>query len=142
MYKNLLYILLGVILSFSVCFVRVELADTGEKVNLLAPTADYNSKEEKEECEGLFGDPTDEESFAYMMQMAFNIMKYAGPILCILFSGLDFLKAVVSDKKDELGRVIKRCLTRVFLALVLFFIPILINFLFPLIGWYGTCGIQ
>lgn len=142
MYKNLLYILLGIILSFSVCFVKVELVNTGEKVNLFAPVSDYNSKEEKDECEGLFGDPDDEESFAYMMQIGFNVMKYAGPILCILFSGLDFLKAVVSDKKDELGRVIKRSLTRVLLALVLFFIPILINFLFPIIGWYGTCGIQ
>lgn len=137
MYKNLLYILIGVVLSFSVCFVRVELIDTGEKVNLLAP-----SKEEKQECESLFGDPEDEDSFAYMLQTAFNIIKYAGPLLCIVFSGLDFVKAVVSDKKDELGRVIKRCLTRVVLALVLFFIPTLINFIFPLIGWYGTCGIQ
>lgn len=137
MYKNLLYILLGVILSFSVCFVRVEFINTGEKVNLFAP-----SKQEQKECESLFGDPEDEDSFAYMMQIAFNVIKYAGPILCIIFSGLDFLKAVVSDKKDELGRVIKRCLTRVVLALVLFFIPILINFIFPLIGWYGTCGIK
>ena len=77
-----------------------------------------------------------------MLQVAFNFIKYAGPILCIVFSGLDFLKAVVSDKKDELGKVIKRSLTRVVLALVLFFIPILINFLFPLIGWYGTCAIK
>ena len=140
MYKNLLYILIGVVLSFSLSFVRVELLDTGSKVTLFAP--EYNSAAEKEECEGLFGDPTDEESFAYMMQFAFNVIKYVGPILCIIFSCLDFLKAVVSDKKDELGRVIKRCLKRVVLALVLFFIPILINFIFPLIGWYGTCGIQ
>lgn len=140
MYKKILLMIGIILLSFSISFVRVELIDTSEKSILLATK--YNDADEKKQCTGLFGDPEDEDSFAYLLQYAFTIMKFAGPILCIAFSIVDFVKAVVSDKKDELARVVKRSLTRVVLALVLFFIPIIVDFLFPLLGFYGTCGIK
>ena len=140
MYKKILLMIGIILLSFSISFVRVELIDTSEKSILLATK--YNDADEKKQCTGLFGDHEDEDSFAYLLQYAFTIMKFAGPILCIAFSIVDFVKAVVSDKKDELSRVVKRSLTRVVLALVLFFIPIIVDFLFPLLGFYGTCGIK
>ena len=140
MYKKILLMIGIILLSFSISFVRVEFVDSGDKATLLATK--YNSDDEKKQCTGLFGDPEDEDSFAYLLQYAFTIMKFAGPILCIAFSIVDFVKAIVSDKKDELSRVVRRCLTRVVLALVLFFIPVLVDFLFPLLGFYGTCGIK
>ena len=97
---------------------------------------------EKEECEGLFGDPTDEESFAYMMQFAFNVIKYAGPLLCLILSVSDFVKAAASQDKDAIVKAAKTTGKRVVYALVLFFIPTLINFAFELLGWVGTCGIS
>jgi hypothetical protein len=126
-------------MSFAFNFVKVELLDTGEKSLLLA---EYRLADEDEECEALFGDPEDSDSFAFLLQRVFNIMKYAGPLLCIIFSCIDFVKVVVSDDKDAMSKTIKKCLTRVVLALVLFFIPTVINFLFPLLGFYGTCGIN
>ena len=120
-------------------FARVELMDTGEKSFLLA---DYNNSDEEKECQALFGDPDDEDSFAHLLQLAFKVLQFAGPLLCIIFSCIDFVKVVVSDDKDALPKTIKKCLTRVVLALVLFFIPTVINFVFPLLGFYGTCGIN
>ena len=118
---------------------KVELLNTGEKSVLLA---EHRLDSDDGECEALFGDPEDEDSFAHLLQIAFTIMKFGGPLLCIIFSCMDFVKVVVSDDKDAMPKTIKRCLTRVVLALVLFFIPTVVNFVFPLLGWYGTCGIN
>lgn len=139
MFKKALFLIVILLLSFSVSFVRVELTDSGEKMQLLA---DYNDSKEKEKCEGLFGNPDDEDSFAHLLQIAFTIIKYAGPLLCIVFSSIDLVKTVVADDKDAMSKTVKKCLKRVVLALILFFIPTIVNFLFPLLGFYGTCGIN
>ena len=76
------------------------------------------------------------------LQELFNIMKYAGPILCLVLSTMDFIKAAASQDKEALKKATQTSLKRLGLALILFFIPTLINFLFPLLGWNGTCGIS
>lgn len=75
------------------------------------------------------------------LQQVFNVIKYAGPLLCLVMSVADFVKAAASQDKDALVKAGKTTGMRVVYALILFFIPTLINFLFPLLGWVGTCGI-
>ena len=75
------------------------------------------------------------------LQQVFNVIKYAGPLLCLVMSIVDFVKAAASQDKDALVKAGKTTGKRVVYALILFFIPTLINFLFPLLGWVGTCGI-
>lgn len=99
------------------------------------------SSNEYGDCDALFGDPNDEESVAHFLQEIFNVFKFLGPLLCIVLSVMEFLKAVSSQDKDALMKAMKRTGIRIVLAIVLFFIPTLINFLFPLLGWYGTCGV-
>lgn len=98
------------------------------------------------ECVGgddsLFGDPTNPESVAYFLQEIFNLFKYAAPLLCLALSVVDFTKAVASQDKDALSKALKTTGKRIVLAFILFFLPALINFVFPLLGWYGTCGIN
>ena len=75
------------------------------------------------------------------LQQVFNVIKYAGPILCLVLSVADFIKATASQDKDALVNAGKTTGKRVMYAIILFFIPTLIDFLFPLLGWVGTCGI-
>jgi len=103
---------------------------------------DYNSPKEKENCETLFGDPKKDGTFANFLQQIFTIIGYATPLLCFVLCVFDFVKATASQDKDALVKAIKRSLKRGILAIILFFLPLLINFLFPLLGWYGTCGIE
>ena len=88
------------------------------------------------ECEDII----DAEVWDFLQQV-FNVIKYAGPILCLVLSVADFIKATASQDKDALVKSAKTTGKRVVYALILFFIPTLINFLFPLLGWVGTCGI-
>lgn len=88
------------------------------------------------ECEEII----DAEVYNFLQQI-FNVIKYAGPILCLIFSIIDFVKAAASQDKDALAKAGKNTGKRVIYALILFFVPTLIDFLFPLLGWVGTCGI-
>lgn len=85
-------------------------------------------------------DVIDQEVYEFLQQI-FNVIKYAGPILCLVFSVIDFVKAAASQDKDALTKAGKTTGKRVVYALILFFIPTLINFAFELLGWVGTCGI-
>ncbi len=82
----------------------------------------------------------DAEVYEFLQQI-FNVIKYAGPLLCLVLSVVDFTKAAASQDKDALNKTLKKTGKRVVYALILFFIPTLINFLFPLLGWVGTCNI-
>lgn len=95
-------------------------------------------------CEYILGNPNDPEhkDFAYFLQQIFNVFKYGGPILCIVLTVFEFVKAVASQDKDFLSKAMTRTGKRIVYALLLFFIPTLISFLFNLFGWYGTCGIS
>lgn len=92
--------------------------------------------EDASECQDII----DAEVWDFLQQV-FNVIKYAGPILCLVLSVADFVKAAASQDKDALVKASKTTGKRVVYALILFFIPTLINFLFPLLGWVGTCGI-
>lgn len=102
----------------------------------------YKLESESESCEGILGSPSNENSVAYFLQQVLTIMKYAGPILCLVLSISDFVKAAASQDKDALSKATKTTGKRIVLAMILFFIPVLVNFIFPLLGWYGTCGIN
>lgn len=93
-------------------------------------------------CEGLFGDVKDKNSIAYWLQEIFTTIKWVAPVLVLFFSVVEFLKATASQDKDALTKATKKTGKRLVIALVLFLLPSLINWLFPLLGWYGTCGIQ
>ena len=95
----------------------------------------------EENCDSIFGDPNKEGDFANYLQQIFNVFKYLAPALVIVLSIVEFIKAAASDDKDALMKAGKKTGVRIVLAIALFFIPGLINFLFDKLGWYGTCGI-
>lgn len=101
---------------------------------------DMDAKEE-ENCMAIFGNPDTPGDFANYLQQIFNVFKYLAPTLVIVLTIMDFIKVVASQDKDALVKAGKKAGMRLILAIVLFFIPNLINFFFHLIGFYGTCGI-
>lgn len=128
-----LLVMIAMILSLFLAVKTVEakqvVTETGVEYRL-APTI--------EDCKKV--DP--KLKFVAFLQELFNIMKYAGPILCLVLSTMDFIKAAAAQDKDALKKAAQTGLKRLGLAILLFFIPVLLNFLFPLLGWNGTCGIK
>ena len=106
-------------------------------------TSDEGIELVEDGCGGVFGDPENPNYIAYYLQLIFNIMKFLGPVLVIVMSIIDLLKVTAEQKQDgELEKLGTKTLKRLIYAVIIFVLPSLINYLFGLIGLYGTCGIS
>lgn len=79
----------------------------------------------------------------YYLNFVFNLIKYAAIILLLVLTIVDFLKAIVSGKDDEIKKATSKTIKRVIICIIIFFLPTLINFLLELLGLSTnpTCGI-
>ena len=98
-------------------------------------------------CEKVFGAYsngkfTNQKSLGYFLQTAFNIIKYIVPIILIVLTMIDFLKAVSSGDKDIVKVATSKLVKRAIIALVIFLIPTLLQLVLGLVTSYGTCGIK
>ena len=94
------------------------------------------------DCTYVLGNLNDKTSTAYLLQEIFQVFKFAAPVLVMVFTLIDFFKALVNQEKEDIAKAAKRLIKRLILAAVLFMSPTLINYLFQLLGWTGTCGIS
>ncbi len=94
-------------------------------------------------CDEYFlGSINDPNSFMFLLQEIFNIFKYAAPICVLVFSTIDYVKSVANQNKEDVAKVTSKTAKRLIFAGVLYFLPTLINFLFNLLNWTGTCNIK
>lgn len=93
-----------------------------------------------EQCPA-FGDPTVNGTPAYWMQQALEIMKYIAIVALLVLSTLDFIKALAQNDKDALKKAGNTTVKRFIYCVLLFFAPMIVEFMMSLFGAYGTCGI-
>ena len=93
-------------------------------------------------CESVFGDATSPEYPAYWIQMVLDVMKYAAIIALLGLSIADFVKAIVSDDKDALKKAGTTSIKRFIYCVIIFFLPIIVNFLMNLFGFYSDCDFR
>lgn len=101
----------------------------------------YLAGDNAKKCTALFGDPNKAGDFAYYLQIILDIMKYAGIVLCIVLSVVDWFKALLGEDKDMYKPLAKKMAARVFYAVGLWFLPAIVKTLLTLLDVYGTCGI-
>ncbi len=79
---------------------------------------------------------------AATLQEACNIIMIVVPVLVLILVVVDFVKAVVAGKEDDMKAAQTRAIKRIVIGLLIFFIPLLVNVFLRLIGFSnGTCGI-
>ena len=64
----------------------------------------------------------------------FKPIKIVAPILLLVFTSLDFAKAVFSDNKDGINKAVSRFLKRAVATLVIFFAPNIIELILSFIN--------
>lgn len=94
------------------------------------------------ECQSYFGDPTCDGCPAYWIQQGFNLIKYIAIAALLVLVTMDFFKALVQNDKDALKKAGTSAMKRFIYCVIIFFLPILIEFIMNLFGAYGTCGIR
>lgn len=81
------------------------------------------------------------------IQFAWDLIKIAAPILVIVFGSLDYGQAVISGDDNALKKATDKFRKRLMFAVLLFFIPFLIDLLFSISGLDNkvsdiVCGIK
>ena len=87
-------------------------------------------------CQGILG-----EDLTALLKDALRLIQIAGPILVIIMTIIDLIKATATGGKDDLSKVGKKTVKRLIYALLLLLIPTILNWVFSIFGVYGVCGI-
>lgn len=112
-----------------------------ESNRLFAPASDGVCGMQGSECQSYFGDPNDIDCTAYWLQWILNIIKYIAIGALLILCTFDFIKALVQNDKDALKKAGTTAIKRFIFVVILFFLPIIVEFIMSLFGAYGTCGI-
>lgn len=90
-------------------------------------------------CTDLFGDKKDKDSLAYLINEILGLVRIVVPILVIVLGMIDLAKAVLASKEDEMKKAQSTFIKRVFIGVVVFFIPLLVDVIMVLadIVWEG-----
>lgn len=94
------------------------------------------------DCDTIFGDPSDKDSFAHYLKVILTTIQYLGPVLVIVLVSVDYFKAMISSSKDAFEAVNKRTAIRIVLLLLLFYLPILVKFILETLGAYKNCSLK
>lgn len=95
--------------------------------------------------ETIFGDKDDPESIRGMLEVILQYVRVIVPILIITLGTIDFAKAVIAAKEDNMKKAQTDFIKRVIMGVAVFFVPVLIDIIMDLaeIVWDGNyihCG--
>lgn len=103
----------------------------------------YDSSSGQYTCEdmnALFGSKDDPESIRYMINEILGAVRIIVPILIILLGMLDFGKAVLAGKQDNMKKAQSDFIKRLIAGVIVFLVPALVDIIMGLaeIVWQGT----
>ena len=100
---------------------------------------DYKGEEVDVDCKTLFDSKDENNPNAQSIREIFNeIMLYPRigvPILIILLGIIDFAKAVMTSKEDEMKASQNKFVKRLIIGIAIFFIPTLVNLIMDLTNY-------
>jgi hypothetical protein len=101
-----------------------------EKIEKVASTNTGNSgiANEDKSCDAILG------SFSVTVNNILKFIQYLGPVLVGVFTVIDFIKAALSGEQDDMKKASRNFSKRIIAAILLFFIPTIVNLIFELLG--------
>ncbi len=129
-----------IVTTFLFCFlINYRIVNASEvSANMKTPLVTIQAAEENA-CSSLLGDPDQKEYPAYWLQYAFNIIKYLAIAALLIFSTMDFFKAMVENDKEALKKAGQKTAKRFIYCVIIFFLPNIIELIMEWFGAYGTC---
>ncbi|MBR2828463.1 MAG: hypothetical protein IKE70_04455 [Bacilli bacterium] len=104
---------------------------------------DENNYNKDQDCVSMLGNTNDEESVAWLIQEALNIIRVIGPLLVLILSGFDFIKVIFTGDEKAMKDAQRKLFVRLILAGCLFALPSIISWLLEFFHiTNSTCGIQ
>lgn len=100
----------------------------------------YKTNQSFSSCGFVLGQIYDTHSLAYLLNRVLKFMQAAGPILVIVLTFIDGLKAITGNK-DLFPKFLKNTGKRILYAVLLFVFPIVLDFVLKLTSVYGVCAL-
>ena len=115
---------------------------SNQQANNSGVTADEFDKDQN--CNTLLGNPSDENSVAWLIQKLLNFVQIIGPLLVVILSSIDFAQVIIKSDDEAMAKATKKLTTRLILAAVLFLLPSLVTFLLNIFNLTSdpTCGLH
>ena len=103
-------------------------------------TGSYNKNQN---CNGLLGDPNDEDSVAWLLQTILNYLRVLGPVLVVVLSSVDFARIIVNGDDEKFSKAKQTLFRRLIVVALLFLVPTIVSVLLNVFGITSnpTCGI-
>lgn len=73
--------------------------------------------------------------FGILLGQAFDIIKFAVPILIIGLGVVDYVKALAAQNQDEVKRSTNKLIKRLIIGIIIFLLPTLIEFALGIVGY-------
>lgn len=110
-----------------------ELENELEKFYNVNFTVGFNNG--KIECDQLFGETCEKNdaSVQCLITKLVDIARVLLPIILILLGSIDFAKVVISNEKEAMPKALSNFITRVIIAIAIFLLPTIINFLITIL---------
>jgi len=86
-------------------------------------------------CSGILGSG----KFHQYLVDILNAIRIVGVAMVIIFSTMDFGKALITQDSEALKKASQTAFKRLMIAIVIFFVPIILNILLALVGLSGIC---
>lgn len=115
----------------------------GKVIEENSSTSDNSIELNETDCDSIFG--VNEPGYpAYYIFTAFNIIKYLAILILIVFTIMDFLKAIISKDEDAINKSVTQFVKRFIIAIIIFLLPTLIELVMEwsgLVDDVAICGI-
>ena len=121
--------------------VPIEQEPTEEEIIQNCSDAEYREKY-PELCKNVVCEGFEDTELGVFLQDIFTYMQIGVVVLLILTGSIDFVKAMSSKDSQQMKKFQNDFIKRLIIGAVIFFVPALVNFLFPLLGIGGSCGIK
>ncbi len=147
-------VLVTLLIIISICLLStmnvnaLETSNIYRNINILEKVedvvGDYAQIQVCDPSKSLLGDPTDEESVAWLLQKVLNYIKILGPILVIVLSSFEFAIIIIQSDDSAMAKAQKKLIYRLILVVALFFIPTIVEALLQIFGIVSdpTCGLK
>lgn len=96
-----------------------------------------------QECESLLGSPTVYGSPAFLLNKAFQVVRYVAIILLVALSVFDFVSAITSNDENAIKKATSKTIKRAIICVIIFFLPLLIELILKYLDDQANslCGI-
>lgn len=147
LFITIVFVVMSVLFVAPINVEAISVSDiTTNNIYVLDNTTTPEVVEDIDNCDGtnsILGDPTKEDSVAWLINEIMNYIKVLGPILVVVLSSVDFIKVIIKSDDEAMAKAQKKLILRLILALLLFLIPTIVNAILGIFGMSdgAVCGV-